>query len=101
MAICNSKTWNKLNQIDCESHLNLNWLRKSFVATTFFYHIITCTIPKSRINDHFYSHHKDTAEKDRERLFASAATILAFSHLLHLFWSLTLDISYSWNKTNA
>ncbi len=56
-----------------------------FVAIIFFYHIITCTMPKSRINDHFYSHCKDTAEKDRERLFTSAATDLAFSHLQRLF----------------
>ncbi len=58
-------------------------------------------MPKSRINDHFYSHCKDTAEKDWERLFTSAATDLAFSHLQRLFWSLTLDLSYSWNKINA
>ncbi len=50
---------------------------------------------------HFYSHCKDTSEKDRECLFTSAATNLAFSHLQRLFWSLKLDISYSWNKINA
>ncbi len=38
---------------------------------------------------------------DRECLFTSAATNLAFSHLQRLFWSLKLDISYSWNKINA
>ncbi len=31
----NSKTWIKLNQIDCESRFNLNLLRKSFIAMTF------------------------------------------------------------------
>ncbi len=64
------------------------------------YKLITCTVPKSRMKDHFYSLGKDTTEKDRERIFTSAATSLAFSHLQRLFWSLTLDIS-SWNKINA
>ncbi len=36
MTISNSKTLMKLNQIDFENRLNLNWLRKSFVAMTFW-----------------------------------------------------------------
>ncbi len=59
------------------------------------------SVPKSRINDNFYSHCKDSAENKQERLFTSVATNLAFSHLQRLFWSLTLDISYTWNKINA
>ncbi len=51
MTISNIRTWVKLNQIDCERRFNLNWLRKSFVAIIFFYHIITYTVPKSWIND--------------------------------------------------
>ncbi len=92
MTISNSKTWIKLNQIDCESHFNLNL--GSHLLPWLFDHIITCTIPKSRINDHFYSHRKDTAEKDREHLFTSAATNLTFSHLQRLFWSLTLSFLF-------
>ncbi len=36
MTVRNSKTWIKLNQIDWESRLNLNWYRKSFGAMTFW-----------------------------------------------------------------
>ncbi len=72
MTIRNSKTWIKLNQIDCERRFNLN----------------------------LNSHRKDTAEEDRD-LFTSAATNLAFSHQQRLFWSLTLDLSYSWNTIHA
>ncbi len=39
---------------------------------------------------------KNTAENEWERLFTSAD--LAFLHLQRLFWSLTLDLSYDWNK---
>ncbi len=68
---------------------------------SYYYLKHVCAVPKSRINDHFYSYCKDTAEKARERLFTSAATNLTFSPLQRLFWSLTLDLSYSWNKINA
>ncbi len=30
--------------------------KKSHLLTWLFDHIITCSVPKSRINDHFYSH---------------------------------------------
>ncbi len=66
MTISDSRT--KLNQIDCERRFN------------FFNHIITCAVPKSRINDHFYSDCKDTAEKDRERLLPQQRPI-SCSHI--------------------
>ncbi len=37
------------------------------------------------MNVHFDSHGKDTAEKDRERLFTSAATNLASAALILIF----------------
>ncbi len=60
-----TKFWSRVR------HSLLPWL---------FYYISTCTVPKSRINDHFYSHCKDTAENERECLFTSAVTSLAFSY---------------------
>ncbi len=95
MTISNSKTWIKLNQIDCESRFNLNWLLGSRLLPWLFDHIIICTIPKSRINDHFYSHHKDTAEKDREHIYlssnpslilTSAAIIFVINNFYFLFF---------------
>ncbi len=94
MTISNSKTWIKLNQIDCESRFNLNWLLGSRLLPWLFDHIITCTVPKSRINVNFYSHRKDTAEKDREHIYlssnqshilTSAALILIFNVKSFLF----------------
>ncbi len=44
-------------------------------------------IPKSRINDHFYSHHKDTAEKDREHIYLSSnqSLILTSAAIIMIF----------------
>ncbi len=97
MTASNSKTWIKLNQIDCEGGFNLNRCRKSFVAMNFwsyYYLWHVCVIPKSRMNDHFYSYCKNTAEKDRASLYlssnqsrirASAAFILIFNVRSFLF----------------
>ncbi len=91
MTISNSRTWIKLNQIDCERRFYLNWLRKSFVAMTFD-HINTCTVPKSRINEHFYSQCSVCyLSSSQSHIIPSAALILI----------LFCYLSCSWNTINA
>ncbi len=49
MTISNSKTWIKLNEIDCESRFNLNWLRKTFVAMTFWSYYMSVPYPNQEL----------------------------------------------------
>ncbi len=49
MTISNSRTWIKLNQIDCERRFNLNWLRKSFDAITFLIILLPAPCPNQEL----------------------------------------------------
>ncbi len=97
MTISNSKTWIKLNQIDCESRFNLNWLRKSFVANDFLIVLLhVCAVPKSRITHYPFLQPSQRYSRERSRAFiylsskqslilTSAALIMIFNGRSFLF----------------
>ncbi len=98
MTISKSKTWFKLNQIDCESRLNLNWLRKMFVAMTFWSYYLPAPYPNQELMTISTAIAK-IQQRKIEIIYLPHQQ--PFSPLQSLFWSLTLDISYSWNTINA
>ncbi len=98
MTISNSKPWIKLNQNDCESRFNLNWLRKSFVD------FLILLLPAPCTNQEWMTISTAIAKIQQRKIqsvYLPQQQPLAFSHLQGLFWSLTIDLSYSWNKINA